>query len=266
MRRRREAAPEPARNDADAALAALSAEELREIVRGLLLELDQKSRSRVMNLLIQRAARSGSGWAPAALRDDEVAEALTFAKAAERVGYADPSDVDAYLRRGSSAFLRKDYGAAHRIFGALLRPIGEADIDLGQHEMVDEVLAADVGECAAQYVVSAYILSPPATRAAAVRAALDEVRGVGHFWEPIEQMERVAVEPLPQLEDFLRAWRALLAQRPARPSRSDWDTQEDRWLREAVQRLEGPGGLAQLARSTRRAVDTSVTSARSSRG
>jgi hypothetical protein len=110
----------PVFNDADAALGTMSADELREVVRDMLLELDEKAHSRVMSSLIQRAARSGSGWAPAALSDDEVAEVLAFVKAAERVGHADPSEVDEYLRRGSSAFLRKDYAAAHRIFGALL--------------------------------------------------------------------------------------------------------------------------------------------------
>ena len=33
------------------------------------------------------------------------------------------------------------------------------------------------------------------------------------------------------------------------------DTEEDRWLREVVQRLEGSDGLAKIARSTRRADD-----------
>src|SRR5450432_1266739 len=121
--RRRPTPAEPARNDVDAALAALSADALREVVREMLLELDDKAHSGVINSLIQRAARGGSGWAPAALSDDEVTEALAFAKAAERIGRADPSDVDEHLRRASGAFLRRDYSAAHRIFGALLRPI-----------------------------------------------------------------------------------------------------------------------------------------------
>ena len=108
MSRRRHPAPESASNDADAALATMSGDELREVVRGILLELDDKAHSRVMSSLIRRAARSGSGWAPAALSDEQVAEVLAFAKAATRVGHADPSEVDEYLRRGSTAFLRKD--------------------------------------------------------------------------------------------------------------------------------------------------------------
>lgn len=76
-------------------------------------------------------ARTGSGWTPAAVSEDQVAEVLDFVKAAERVGEADPEEVDDYLRRGSAALLRKDYSAARRIFGALLSPIGDGSIDLG---------------------------------------------------------------------------------------------------------------------------------------
>lgn len=260
MSRRRHPTTEPAHNEADAALAALSADELREVVRGLLLELDDKAHRRAMTSLLQRAARGGSGrkgtgWAPAALSASQVAEVLAFAKAAERAGHADASDVDEYLERGASAFLRRDYAAAHRIFGALLGPIGDGDIDLGQHEMVDEVLGADVDECATQYVVCAYMLSPPADRATAVRAAIEEVQGVGSFQEPIGEMEQAAVEPLPELDAFLLMWRALIGHKSAEARKTAFDTEDDRWLREVVQRLEGSEGLAQVARATRRAED-----------
>lgn len=241
--------------DLDEALATMSAEALREVVHDVLLELDDRAHARVVASLMARAARTGSGWAPAAVSDEQLAEVLAFVKAAKRVGQADPSEVDEYLRRGSAAFLRKDYAAAHRIFGALLLPIGDGDIDLGQHELLDEVLGADVAECAAQYVVSAYMIAPIAERAPAVRAAIDEVQGIEHFWEPLREMERVAVEPLPDLPDFLARWRALIASQPAGKRTTDWDTREDRWLREVVKRLEGAEGLAKVARATKRADD-----------
>jgi tetratricopeptide (TPR) repeat protein len=242
--------------DLDAVLATMSAEALREVVHEVLLELDVRAHARVVQSLVARAARAGSGWAPAAVTDGHVAEVLTFVKSAERVGQANPSDVDEYLGRGSAAFLGKDYPSAYRIFGAILPPIGEGNIDLGQHEMVDEVLGSDVAECAAMYVVSAYMTAPVAERAEAVRAAIDEARGFGHFWEPLREMERVAVEPLPGMKDFLPRWRALIESRPAaRRGNNDWDTEEDRWLREVVLRLEGVTGLAKVARSTRRAED-----------
>ena len=242
-------------SDLDTALATMSAEALREVVHEVLLELNDRAHARVVASLIARAVRTGLGWAPAPVTDEQVTEVLAFVRAAERIGQADPSEVDEYLRRGSAAFLRKDYGSAQRIFGALLPPIGEGNIDLGQHELVDEVLGADVAECAAQYVVSSYMLAPVAERAEAVRAAIDEVHGVGHFWEPLRELERVAVEPLPDLAAFLSRWRALIENKPAGMRTSDWDTEEDRWLREVVQRLEGAEGLANVARTTKRAGD-----------
>ncbi len=98
-------------------------------------------------------------------------------------------------------------------------------------------------------------ISEPSRRAEAVRAAIDEVRGVGYFMDPIQEMEQVAVEPLPQLEEFLRQWRDLVAGEAAAERDSEWDTDQDRWQREAVRRLEGAAGLARVARATRRADD-----------
>jgi hypothetical protein len=184
MRRRHRPAVEPSEETIDAALAALDAEELREVARELLLELDDRAHRRVVSAIINRAARGGSGWTPPAPGSADVAEAVAFARAARRVGHADPGDVDERLRRGTAAFLRKDYPAAHRIFGALLRPLAEAEIDVGQHEMLDEVMGVDANECAVQYVVSAYMTADASRRAEAVRTAIDEVRGAGSFFMP----------------------------------------------------------------------------------
>ena len=241
--------------DIEGALEALSADELRMLVREMMPELDEQAYGRIANLLVNRAAGGGSGWIPAALSGSDVAEILAFAAAAERVGHADPSKIDAYLRRGSGAFLRKDYAAAFRIFGALLRPIGEGEIDLGQDETVDDVLGVDSGECAAQYVVAAYMISIPERRAETVRSAIEEVRGVGCFMEPLRDMERVAAEPLPGFEEFLPRWRGIVQKMTGSASRGDWESEADRWLREVVRRMEGAEGLAQVARSSRRADD-----------
>ena len=73
-------------SDLDTALATMSAEALREVVREMLLELDDRAHARVVASLIARAARTGVGWAPAPVTDEQVAEVLAFVKAAERVG------------------------------------------------------------------------------------------------------------------------------------------------------------------------------------
>jgi hypothetical protein len=255
MARRRHQKSNPDVSDLGAALAAMDAGQLREIVGDMLLELDDRAHGRVLNMIVERAARNTSEWTPAGPSDDAVAEILAFVEAATRVGYADPSDVDDHLQQGTNAFLAKDYAGAMQIIHALLLPISEVEIDLGQHEMVDEVLGADVQACAAQYVVAIYMTAEPEQRALAVRKAIDEMSGVGHFWEPLREMERVAVEPLPELDDFLPRWRALIEDNAESERRNDWDTDQDRWLREVVQRMEGAEGLARVARSTKRADD-----------
>ena len=255
MRRSRAGTGKPARSDVDEALAAMSAGELRDLVREMLAGLDERAHGRVTSSVVSRAARGGSGWVPAALSSQDVSEVLAFAEAAKRVGHADPSEVDEYLRRGSGAFLRRDYAIALRILGALLQPLAEGEVDLGEHETVDEVLGVDVGECAAQYVVAAYMTVALETRAETVRSAIDEVRGVGYFTEPLREMERVAVEPLPDLAEFHPRWRALIETKIGSEHPGEWDSENDRWRREVVRRIEGAEGLANVARSTRRAGD-----------
>lgn len=254
MRRRRTPDPESG-DDIDGALGAMGAEDLRALVRDILPELDERAYGRAVASLTDRAARGGSGWAPAAPSKGAVAEVLAFIAAAARVGFADPSDIDRCLRRGTASFLQKDYNGARQIFGCILPAIAEGDIDLGQHEMADEVLGVDARDCAAQYVVSVYMDSEPTKRAAEVRAAFDTVRGVALFTEPLREMERVAVEVLPGFDTFLAEWQEIIEKEAGRKRSDDWSPESDGWLHEAVRRVEGVGGLARIARSTRRASD-----------
>jgi len=245
----------PDSTDIDAALNAMDAEKLRELIRGIIPWLDDKTHARLVNELIGQAARSQSGWIPAGPSERNVSEIIAFADAAERVGYADPSDVDDFLWQGANAFLGKNYRAAFQIFRSLLIPVSICDIDLGQHEMIDEVLNIDVADCAAQYVVSIYMTAVTAHRAEAVYSAIEEIGCIGSFWTPLAEMERVAVEPLPEFDDFLIGWRALVEEKAGEERSNDWDTDPDRWLREVIQRIEGTEGLAKIARSSRRGED-----------
>lgn len=251
----RRAISESSRNELQAAIAALGADELREVVREIMVELDDQARSRAMNAILRRGARSGSGSVPAVLDDADVAEAIAFAEAVRRVGHGDPVDVDERLRRGVAAFVRRDYAAARRIFGALLPPLADGDIDLGQDELISEVLGVDAAECATQYVVSTYMTSEPTRRAEAVRAAIAEVRGASFFCEPIREMEAAVSDALPGLAEFLAAWRVIVEREAVGGRDNDWDGDAPRWQREVIRRIEGPDGLAKLARATRRADD-----------
>lgn len=121
--------------------------------------------------------------------------------------------------------------------------------------MVDEVLDVDPCLCAAQYLVATYMTSGPAKRAVAVRSAIDQICGIATLPEPVGAVERVVVEPLPELDDFLKRWRTLVAREARRLRHDPWEADVHRWHREAVWRLEGARGLATLARSTGRASD-----------
>lgn len=254
MKRWKKSSPPPDLSRIDEALDALDAEQLRDLLRELLPSLDRKTCSRFAAEIIARAATGGSGWRPAGPTNREITEALAFVHAAMRVGYADPSDIDHFLRQGNNAFLRRDYGSAARIFQEFLLPISDGSIDLGYHETLEEALGTDPADCAAQYVVSVYMTSPPDRRAAAVLAAVGEMREIGFLGQPLREMERVAVEPFPQFDLFLPRWRKLIEESGAQAGERR-DEGRAEWLREAVQRLEGSQGLGKIARSTRQAED-----------
>jgi hypothetical protein len=136
----------------DRALDAMSAPELRAAVRAVLEEFDEDVRGSVVDALIARATKATSGWRPTRPSQRIVEEAKSFAEAARHVGHADPDDVTEHLRRATKAYLAGDHANARAVFEAILPPIACADIDLGQHELVEEVLGVDPRACVAQYV------------------------------------------------------------------------------------------------------------------
>jgi len=167
-----------------------------------------------------------------------------------RAGSADPEDVDRFLRQGTRAYLAGDYVTARGVFETLLPPIGDATIDLGQHEMVDEVLTVEIHTCATQYVVSVYWTTALEARAEAIHRAMDAVRSVALIGMPIREMELVATAPLPDLDAFLPRWLRYLER--SAPPKDKWDYEGDARLREAAMRVEGVPGLERLARETRK--------------
>ncbi len=210
MERRYAAKPVPNASTTEAALDAMDADELRALIRDIIPRLDESTHAQLVNILVDRAARNSSGWIPVGPSAVVVADIQAFAEMAARVGYAEPSEVDAYLHQGSNAFLGKDYQAASQIFGTLLVPMGRLEIHVGQDEMIDEVLGIDVQACAAQYVVSMYMTATLKNRGQAVLAAIREMQGIVSFWTPLRDMERVTIEVLPEFENFLEQWRAIV--------------------------------------------------------
>jgi hypothetical protein len=132
-------------SDIAAALRALDAEELRTFIGETLERLEPDERVPIEDALLRRAAARG-GYRPVAPAPEIVDEVVEFAKAARRAGFAVPSEVDEYLRHGVTASLAAEHARARRIFEAILPPIAGAEIDLGQHERVEEVLSVDLDD------------------------------------------------------------------------------------------------------------------------
>jgi hypothetical protein len=232
------------------ALDALSAPELRAAVRDTLDELDEHVRAAVVDRLVARVTTRSGGLKPARPSPRIVADAQAFVEAARRVGHADPADVTGHLRRATRAFVAGDHTGARGVFEAILPPIACVDIDLGQHELVEEVLGVDAQLCVAQYVASVYTTTPLRGRAEAVLQAIEDAEGMATLAGPIQELEDVSGGTLPELEAFLPLWVKRLER--FRAPKDDWESGRERWLREAVFRLDGLRGLERLARKTRR--------------
>ena len=116
--------------DVEAALGALDAEELRALVGETLDGLDRSQRGPIEDRLLRRAAARG-GYRPTPPAPQIVGEVLELVMAARRVGYADPLEIDEYLRSGVTASLAGEHATARRILGALLLPIAEAEMISG---------------------------------------------------------------------------------------------------------------------------------------
>jgi hypothetical protein len=237
-------------HDLDDALAALSADELRAFVRDALERLDDGPRGDLADLLLMRAVRGKAGWKPAAPAPAFVEEAKKFIAAARTVAHADPSDIDDILRQALTASLAGDHVSARAVFETVLAPICHGDIDLGQHEMVDEVLSVDLYECGRRFMTAVYVTTPLAARADALISAHQLVHDVSYTQDPIEDVSKALDGDIPDLAAFLPLWIARL-EADTKERKSDWETDHDRWLRAAIGRRDGAAGLARLARASK---------------
>jgi hypothetical protein len=232
------------------ALAALSPDELRLFVIESLEGLDPSVRGALEDRLLQHAARSASGWKPEHLSTAVVEDAKAFAARARADGEAKPSDVEDFLRCAVSASLAGDHASARTVFEALLVPISNGDIQLGQDETVDEVLSIDLHECLCRFAGAEYVTTPIAARADALLKTLDNTHGLSYLHDPIDDIARALGAELPDLDAFMTLWIARLEHESA--SSSDWESERQRWLRTAIARRDGAAGLERLARTTKR--------------
>jgi hypothetical protein len=83
-----------------------------------------------------------------------------------------------------------------------------------------------------------------------VLQAVEDARGIVTPMSPIKELEDVLAGTLPDLETLLPSWVRRLER--FRPSSPEWETEHERWLREAMFRQDGVAGLARMARATKR--------------
>ena len=207
-------------DDLQQALTGLSAAQLRAALSTILDGADTRIRASIREAVRARTAKASTGLRPARPSGSIVAKAQAFAEAALLVGHADSGDVSEYLRRATRAFLAGDYASARAVFDAILPPIARAEIDLGQHELVDEVLSVDAQACVAQYVASVYLTTPIRGRADAVLQAAGDAQGVATISSPIKDLEGVLAGTVPDLAVFLPLWVKPMARRTPRPGRT----------------------------------------------
>lgn len=230
----------------EAALSSLSLDALRRFTRERLRELDPEARRASVEALLEFAVRHG-GWRPTRAADPRLLEDVrAFVRVSSSHGDASPGAIDALFDRVNRAFLAGEMALACDAYEALLRPLADGEIFLGQHEMYSEVLRNHPGDAVARYRVAVWASAPPAQRAEALWNALLWTDDLESWGAPLEQMERAAVGPLPGWEEFLHAWDAWVeAHWSAVPTHRN--VHIDALRKEAALRGRGVDGLRQIA-------------------
>ncbi len=234
------------------ALEVMGAEDLRKVIREILVWAEAPFRGQVIEEVLNQAAAGEAGWIPEGPSGEEVEEALAWAEEALGEGSAEPEEANRRLRLGSAAFRARDYENAREIFGALLVPLGEGEIDVGADDMPGEALGPGVYDYARHYLISVYMTTPPGERVRALDRALKEIKPFWLFSSPLKRMEEAALEPLPDFENFLGEWKEFLVGEREKGTLRYF---QKSWLEEALLREGGPEALARLARGTKASKD-----------
>ena len=229
----------------------LDASALRDVLVELSADLEPTKRALLVDIATRKVVKAKGRRALPSGEDPQrlAADASRYARSIRDTARGDPADIDALFARLNAAWMRGEHQAFRagvmEIAGAL-----DGGVDLGHDELYSEVLATDVHELAHRLLVSVYLTTPAGERPAEVAKANDAMDVLMATTDrPIHAMEKVALEPFPDLDDFARAWAAhLRAQVGTRYAKGFWAFEQQ--LREATSRSEGASGLAALARAS----------------
>ena len=234
-----------------------NADELRDLIIRLVQHGDYKTAKwigEVVERTFKKALENKKRSAPDSAK---VKEMLAFADKVVRKGYADGDEVDEYLAFAAEAFAAQEYDICVQFYSKLLPSLSSHEIDMGYYESIEEVIDADLEQCAGEYAVSVYLNSGKKDRAKAVFGALLDIDDAASMFEPLSEMEQVYGGALPELDSFLPDWKKFLEDWSA-DERDKWFSYDDDWLREVTFRLEGVAGLEKRARKTKSPSDFSA--------
>jgi hypothetical protein len=234
----------------------LDAAALREVITEMGADLEPEELARLVDIATRKLVKAKGRRALPSGEDPQrlVADVSRYARSIKVTARGNPSDLDALFTRLNAAWMRGEHEAFRvgmmDIVGAL-----HSGVDLGHDELYSEVLSTDVYELAKRLLVSVYLTTSGDERPAAI-AKVNDAMGVLMAAEdtPIRAMEEVALERLPDLDEFARAWAAhLRAQVGTGRANGAWAFEQQ--LREATSRSAGTSGLAELARSSKAVAD-----------
>jgi hypothetical protein len=218
----------------------LDAGTLRDVLVELSADLEPAQQARLVDIATRKLVKAKGRKALPSGEDPQrlAADVSRYARSLKVTARGNPSDVDALFVRLNAAWMRGE----HEVFRMGVMEIAKAldgGVDLGHDELYSEVLSTDVYELAHRLLVSVYLTTPAGERATQIAKANDAMDVLMATEDtPISAMEKVALEPLPDLDEFARAWAAhLRAQAATGRAKGSWAFEQQ--LREATSRSAG---------------------------
>lgn len=221
------------------ALDALTPDELRARITRWCAAQDEPTRDSLLRAL--RAAP------PEPSLGDDVAR---YVAAATRAGVGSANEARALLSRADAAYEGGAYAEARRAWEALFGALAAGAFSLDGAERAGDALPG-LDRATSRYLVSVYETSP-ASREPSVWDALAVAHALSPVRDPLAAMASAAPSPLAGFDDFAQGWTVRLEYADPSPRTGAFETEHERWLREAVARTRGADGLRALAMRTGR--------------
>jgi hypothetical protein len=226
--------------DFEAALGALSRDQLCEFLRSYAHSLDESGRRSFDEALVLFDRGAGSGLFPISRRDSNLLDDINaFIQDAQSDGEGgDFFEFDELLERIASVFQRGEYRLARSAYETLLGAVASASTTSTEYDdLAAEIFTTMMSDASSRYLVAIYETTPERERAQAIWNAIEGPARVGHLHAPVATLERYASEPLPGFGSFVGQWVSLLEDKvrlSRRGPKLDREAAPERLLREAV--------------------------------